>query len=68
MFYQHFKKWAIPGLFQYTFDNIQIFDDVDLWYRKQPLYQLSHNHYQHFSKNNSSPIPIKKLIASVSFY
>ena len=47
-----FKKWAIPGLFFLfnTVDSKQInfangwIQTADLWYRKQLLYQPSHNH------------------------
>ena len=53
-----FKKWAIPGLFfiifvfsiQLTVNKYSInfangwIRTADLWYRKQLLYQLSHNH------------------------
>ena len=50
-----FFKWAIPASFslfssfQYTVDSKQMFNflsirTADLWYQKQPLYQLSHNH------------------------
>ena len=57
------KKLAIPGLFflifvftiQLTGKNVQYKNDwirtEDLWCRKRPLYQLSHNHYHlhHYS-------------------
>ena len=53
-----FKKWAIPSLFffiflfsiwltenvQYTFFANDWIRTADLWNRKQPLYQMSHNH------------------------
>ena len=52
-----FFKWAIPGIFFFVFAfsieltvfNIIFANDwiwpADLWNWKQPLYQLSHNHY-----------------------
>ena len=42
-----FKKWANPGLFFLLFSSFQHDDWIrtaDLWYRKRPLCQLSHNH------------------------
>ena len=57
-FWEYFLKCAIPGHFSFIFVfslqltvnkcSIKFSDDwiqtVDLWYRKQPSYQLSHNH------------------------
>ena len=63
---QNFFKWAILGFFFLYFClfntvdckqmfNINFEDDwirtTDLWCRKQPLYQLSHNHYPKLIQN-----------------
>ena len=45
----HFQPLFISSSFQYSKHSISIFADVcirttDLWSRKRPLYQLSHNH------------------------
>ena len=57
IFWSIFFKWAIPGLFLFIFVfSIQLIInkcsikfcrwlESNLWYRKRPLYQLSHNHF-----------------------
>ena len=62
---KHFFRWAIPGIFFFIFVfllqftvykySIWKFADgwirtTDLWCRKQPLFQLNHNHCQIINK------------------
>ena len=51
-----FKKWGIPDI-NFAENWIRT---VDLWYRKRPLYQLSHHHCPSFhcfqTMSNSQPL------------